>query len=351
MKEQKPKGGRLKMKLSDLAKKIGGTLEGDGTIDICGVAAVNEAGADEISFIANPKYAPQAATTKAAALIVGKDWEDGCSVALVRAKNPDAAFAKAAELFYEPAPRPEPGIHPTAVVAEGAELGGGVSIGPLCVVEPGAKIGANTVISAQCFLGHNAVIGEDGFLYPQVSLRESVCIGKRAIIHNGTVVGSDGFGYSVDKAGVRTKIPQTGIVQIGDDVEIGANVTIDRARFGKTSVGNGVKIDNLVQIAHNVIIGDHAVIIAQVAIAGSTTIGDRVILAGQSAVAGHLKVGGGAVIAGKSGVTKDVPPGEYVIGMPAIPASRFKRMNASILLLPKLKERVAALEKKLSQIK
>lgn len=338
------------MKLSDLAKKIDGTLEGDGAVEIRAVAGIQEADAHEISFIANPKYVPLAATTRAGALIVGAEWKDDCPAALVRAKNPDAAFAKAAELFYEPVPRPEPGIHPSAVVAEGVDLGEGVSIGPLCVVETGAKIGANCVISAQCYIGRDVVIGEDSFFYPQVSLRESVFIGKRALIHNGTVVGSDGFGYSVDKDGVRTKITQTGIVQIGDDVELGANVTIDRARFGKTSIGNGVKIDNLVQIAHNVTIGDHAVIIAQVGIAGSTTIGDRVIMAGQSAVAGHLTIGAGAVVAGKSGVTKDVPPGEYVIGMPAIPASRFKRMNASILLLPKLKDRVVALEKRLNQI-
>ncbi len=335
------------MKLCEIAEKIGGLLDGDGELEIRRVADIKAAAADELSFVANPKYASLAASTKAGAVIVSEDWADDCSAALIRVKNPDAAFAQAASLFYSPVPRPEPGVHPTAVVAADAEVDEGASIGPFCVVESGAKIGAGAVISAQCYIGRQAVVGCDSFLYPQVSLRESVLVGERTIIHNGTVVGSDGFGYSVDSAGVRTKIPQIGIVQIGNDVEIGANVTIDRARFGRTIIGNGVKIDNLVQIAHNVTIGDHAVIIAQVAIAGSTAIGDRVILAGQSGVAGHLKIGDGVVVAAKAGVIKDVPPGEYVMGMPAISANRFKRNAASIILLPRLKARVMALEKKI----
>lgn len=338
------------MKLSELAGKIGGILEGNGDIEIQGVASISEALADQISFLANPKYAPAAAATGAAAVIVSEDWSAECSAALIRSKNPDAAFAKAAALFYTPVPVPVPGVHPTAIVAEDFVLGEGVSIGPYCIVEAGAKVGPGTVISAQCYVGHRACIGRDSFLYPQVSVREDVEIGDRVIIHNGTVIGSDGFGYSVDADGVRTKIPQVGAVQVGNDVEIGANVCVDRARFGKTRIGNGVKIDNLVQIAHNVTIGDHAVIIAQVAIAGSTQIGDRVILAGQSAVAGHLKVGEGAVVAGKAGVSKDVAAGEYVMGMPAMPAQKFKRNLAASMLLPKLKERVVALEKRMQQL-
>jgi UDP-3-O-[3-hydroxymyristoyl] glucosamine N-acyltransferase len=337
---------QLKMKLCELAKMIGGVLTGDGNIEIRGVAGINEASGDEISFVANPKYASVAASTKAGAVIVSNEWAADCPVALIRVNNPDASFAQIASFFYAPVPLPEPGVHPAAVVADDAVIGEGASIGPFCVIESGAQIGARSVISAQCYVGRQAVVGEDSFLYPQVSLRESVRIGCRTVIHNGTVVGSDGFGYSVDSAGIRTKIPQIGIVQIGDDVEIGANVAIDRARFGKTSIGNGVKIDNLVQIAHNVSIGDHAVIIAQVAIAGSTAIGDRVILAGQSGVAGHLKIGSGVVVAAKAGVIKDIPPGEYVMGMPAISASKFKRSAASIALLPKLKTRVVELEKK-----
>lgn len=338
------------MKLSEIAEKIGGVLEGNGNIDISGVASIEEAGPGQISFIANPKYAAAADSTSASAVIVSNDWNADCPAALIRTQNPDAAFAAAAKLFYTPVPSPALGIHPTAVVADGVRLGEGVSIGPCSIVEAGAEIGAGTVISAQCYVGHRSSIGENTFLYPQVSVREEVAIGDRVIIHNGAVVGSDGFGYSVDAKGVRTKIPQIGTVEIGNDVEIGANVCIDRARFGKTRIGNGVKIDNLVQIAHNVIIGDHAVIIAQVAIAGSTSIGERVILAGQSAVAGHLKVGAGAVVAAKSGVSKDVAPGEYVMGMPAMPAQRFKRNLAASMLLPKLKERVADLQQRIAKL-
>ena len=310
------------MKLFELAQKIGAELTGDGDIEINGVAAIHEAASDEITFISNPKYAPLA----------------------------DAAFAQAAELFYTPAPAAVPGIHPTALVADDAELGEGVCIGPFCVVEAGAVIGRNTVVSAQAYVGHQVRIGADSFLYPQVSIRESCVIGDRVVIHNGTVIGSDGFGYSVNDKGVRTKIKQIGIVQIGDDVEIGANVTIDRARFGKTSVGRGTKIDNLVQIAHNVTIGEDCVLIAQVGLAGSSSVGDRVILAGQVGIAGHLTIGNDTVIAGKAGVTKDVQPGEYLMGMPAVPANVFKRNLAMVALLPKLKKRITDLEAEIRKL-
>lgn len=338
------------MRLSKIAERIGGILDGDGDLEIRGVAAIDEADSTEISFVANPKYAPKAAATSAGAVIVSKDWNTACSASLVRVENPDEAFAKIAMLFYQPPAPPVPGVHPAAIVADDVTLGKNVSIGPMSVIESGAEIGDHSVISAQCYVGSRCVVGKHVVLHPQVSLRECCVVGDRTILHNGTVIGSDGFGYSVDQKGVRTKIPQIGIVEIGRDVEIGANVTVDRARFGKTRIGNGVKIDNLVQIAHNVNIGDHSVIIAQVAIAGSTTLEDRVIMAGQSAVAGHLKVGSGAVVGAKAGVTKDVSPGEYVMGLPAIPAAKYKRNMASLALLPKLKERLTALEKKVSEL-
>lgn len=338
------------MKLSEVAEKVGGRFEGNGDADIRGVAGITEAGDGDISFIANPRYAAEAAATKAAAVIVPEDWNSACSVSLIRAKNPDEAFAKVAALFFTPPPRPATGIHPTAVVAPDVQIGDNVSIGALCVIESGVKIGAGTVIFPQCYVGRQSILGEDCWLYPQVSLREAVKIGSRTIVHNGTVIGSDGFGYSVDGQGVRTKIPQTGIVEIGDDVEIGANVTIDRARFGKTCIGHGVKIDNLVQIAHNVVIGDHSVLVAQSAIAGSTHIGSKVIIAGQAGVAGHLYIGNGAVIGAKGAVTKDVEPGAYMIGVPAMPAAKFKRSQAGIMLLPKLKERVAELEARIRKL-
>lgn len=332
------------MTLSDIARKIGGTLEGDGTLEISGVAAIRAAGPGEITFLANPRYAADVAETAAGAVIVSADWADPAPCALLRVKNPDEAFAKATALFYSPPPLPPAGVHPSSVVAEDALLGEGVRIGPLCVIESGVKIGNGTVLLAGCYVGHGCEIGENGLLYPQVSLREFVTIGSRVILHNGVVIGSDGFGYSVDSRGVRTKIPQIGTVEIGDDVEIGANTTVDRARFGKTVIGCGVKIDNLVQIAHNVTIADHAVIVAQVGIAGSSSIGEKTILAGQSGVAGHLRVGAGVIVGPRAGVTKDIPDGAYVMGMPAIPVAKMKRSHAALMLLPKLKERLSALE-------
>jgi len=326
------------MKLSEFVQQIGGSLEGDGEIEVFGVAGICEAEAGEVSFIANPKYAVEAAKTRA----------EECPVALIRTSNPDAAFAKAAMLFYTPTPLPGEGIHPSAVVAEDVEMGEGVRIGPLCVIEAGVKIGAGTIISAQCYIGHQVQIGDNCRVFPQVSIREAVAIGNRTIVHNGTVVGSDGFGYSVDEEGIRTKVPQIGIVQIGDDVEIGANVTIDRARFGRTQIGNGVKVDNLVQIAHNVVVGDHAVIVAQVAIAGSTTVGEKVIIAGQVGIAGHLTIGAGAIIGARATVFKNVPPGEYILGTPGMSAAKYKRSQAGIMLLPRLKKRLVALEKKVT---
>ena len=333
------------MKLSELVQQIGGSLEGDGQIEVFGVAGVCEAEAGEISFIANPKYAAEATKTRAGVVIVSDDWTAECPAALIRIPNPDAAFAKAATLFYTPAPLPEEGIHPSAVLDEDIEMGEGVRIGPLCVIEAGVKIGSGSVISAQCYIGYGVQIGENSRLHPQVSVREGCLIGSQTVIHNGTVVGSDGFGYSVDEDGIRTKVPQIGTVQIGDDVEIGANVAIDRARFGKTKIGNGVKIDNLVQIAHNVVIGDHSVIVAQSAIAGSATLGKKVVMAGHAGVVGHITIGDGSIIGAKAAVTKSLPAGEYVMGSPAMPAAKYKRRQASIALLPKLKKRVVALEK------
>jgi len=336
------------MKLSEIVSQIGGTLDVDRPIEIRGVADIREAKEGEISFIANSKYASEAAVTKASAVLVAEDWNKNCSAPVIRVENPDAAFAQVAALFYTPAPLPPEGVHPSAVVAEDVDLGDGVRIGPFCVIEAGAKIGARTLISAQCYIGHQVCMGEDNRIYPQVSIRESVTIGNRTIIHNGTVVGSDGFGYSVDQEGVRTKIPQIGTVQIGDDVEIGSNVTVDRARFGTTKIGHGVKIDNLVQIAHNVTIGDHAVIVAQVGLAGSSHVGEKVVIAGQVGVAGHIKIGDGAIVGARSVVLKDIPSGEYVLGTPAMPALKFKQMQASTRLLPTLRKRILALEKEVA---
>ncbi len=338
------------MKLSEIADRLGGALEGDGSIEITAVAGLKEAGRGDISFLANPKYAAQVAETGASAVIVPNDWDRTAKCALIRVDNSDQAFAVAAEIFYESVPAPEPGVHPTAVVAESARLGDGVSVGAHCTIAAGVVVGDRTVIQSNCVVGYKTVIGADCVLYPLVSIREFTEIGDRVIIHNGAVIGSDGFGYAVQKDGSRTKIPQIGKVVIEDDVEIGANVAIDRARFGKTRIGKGTKIDNLVQIAHNVVVGEHSVMCGQVGVSGSTTVGSRVILAGQAGLAGHLEVGDGAIVGAQSGVMKDVDPKDFVIGSPAMPHLQFKKMVANTILLPKLKDKIKQLEDRLDQM-
>ena len=338
------------MQLSAIVDQLGGVLEGRGNIEITGVAGLNEAGVGDISFLANPKYAAQVAETKASAVIVPADWERPMACALVRVENSDQVFAQVAELFYEAPPRPAAGIHPTAVVDDAAQLADGVSIGANCTIEAGVVIGANTVISANCYIGYKTTIGADCLIYPMVSTREFSEIGSRVVIHNGTVVGADGFGYAVQDDGSRTKIPQIGKVVIEDDVEIGANVAIDRARFGKTLIGKGSKIDNLVQIAHNVVIGEHTVMCGQSGISGSTTVGSRVILAGQAGLAGHLRVGDGAIVGAQSGVMKDVPDREFVIGSPAMPHLQAKKVIANSILLPRLKDKIKQLEERVAKL-
>ena len=336
---------------ADLAKKLGLMVEGDGSCAIRGIAGIRDAVPGDITFVANPRYASDAAQTKASAVIVAKNWTRPCSAsALIRADDPDKAFAQAAALFAPPPVVPESGVHPTAVLAKDVQLGANVSIGPYCVLEPGVQVGDRSILYAGCYLGHGVTVGSDTKLYPHVTVREYCRIGHRNIIHNGTVIGSDGFGYNVDKQGVRTKIPQIGIVVLGDDVEIGANVTVDRARFGKTRIGNGVKIDNLVQIAHNVVVGDHAVIVAQVGVAGSAEIGAHTVLAGQSGVSGHVVVGEWCVVGGQAAVTKDVPPKSFVSGYPAMPHEKATRIHAHLMRLPDLKVRVGELEKRLQDL-
>lgn len=339
------------MKLAEIAEHLGGVLEGDGDIEIASVAGLKEAGKGDLSFLANPKYAAQVAETKASAVIVPNDWDREATCAIIRSENSDQAFAVAAEMFHEPVPAPEAGIHPSAIVAESARLGEGVSVGANCTISEGVVIGDNTVVSPNCFIGYKTTIGADCLLYPMVSTREFTEIGDRVIIHNGAVIGSDGFGYAVQEDGSRTKIPQIGIVLIEDDVEIGANVAIDRARFGKTRIGQGSKIDNLVQIAHNVVIGEHTVLCGQSGISGSTTIGSKVILAGQSGLAGHLEVGDGAIVGAQAGVMKNIEPKDFVMGSPAMNHLQAKKAIANMVTLPKLKEKVKQLEEEVARLR
>jgi len=339
----------MQLSVAEIVRRLGGRVEGNAEAVINSLAGIREAGRGDLSFIANSRYVAAAAATKATAVIVAEDWNRPCPAILIRVKNPDKAFAEAAQWFAPPPVIFQPGAHPTSIIADSAQLGRDVFIGPYCVIEPEVVIGDRCIIYAGCYIGHGSTIGEDCKFYPQVTIREYTRIGKRAIIHNGTAIGSDGFGY-VQVGESRKKIPQIGIVVIGDDVEIGANVAIDRARFGQTRIGNGVKIDNLVQIAHNVTIGDDCVIISQVGISGSTSIGERAILAGQAGIVGHLAIGSDVIIGAQAGVSKDVPSGAFLLGSPAIPRNKFAATHAHLMHLPGLKEKITLMEERLAKL-
>ena len=339
------------MTVDELARKVAGEVDGDGALDVGGLASLAEAKAGDVSFLVSRRYEAAMASTAASAVLVEKAWSGEHNCTLIRVDSADRAFAMAARILGPEPVRRAPGVHPSAVVADDVQLGEGVSIGPWCVLESGVRVGERTVVMAGCFLGQESSVGSDGILYPHVSVRERTRIGDRVIIHNGAVIGSDGFGYVPGSDGSWMKIPQIGTVEIGNDVEIGANVTIDRARLGTTVIGNGVKIDNLVQVAHNVRIGDHSAIAAQVGIAGSSSVGKQVRIGGQGGVSGHLNVGDGAVVGGRAGVLKDVPAGEFVSGYPAMPHSKARRAHAHLMRLPELKQRVAEIEKELAELK
>lgn len=334
--------------LKEIAEFIDGEVIGNESTVITGVSGIKEANAGDITFLANPKYFPLMDKTRASAVITSRDVQKTAKP-IIRTDNPSLAFAKIIS-FIMPSEVTHPkGIHPAAILGKKVELGKNVAIGAYTVVEDNASIGENTVIYPGCFIGANTKIGSDTLIYANVSIRERITIGNRVIIHSGTVIGSDGFGFVMIK-GMHHKIPQIGTVQIDDDVEIGANVTIDRARFDKTVIGRGTKIDNLVQIAHNVIIGENSIIVAQAGISGSTLIGKNVTLAGQAGLVGHITVGDNAIVAAQAGVTKSVPADTLVSGYPARPHDKAKRVNACIQNLPKLYEAVSALKKKIAEL-
>ncbi|MBP7274893.1 MAG: UDP-3-O-(3-hydroxymyristoyl)glucosamine N-acyltransferase [Kiritimatiellae bacterium] len=335
------------MKASEIAQRLQGALDSETDPIITGIAGIRDAMPGDLTFVSNPRYASDVAATRASAVLVPQGWDRPAPCAVIRVANPDVAFAQAVPWFAPPPYRPAPGIHPTAIIAVDAVIGQDAHVGPHAVIEAGARLGDRVVIEAGAYVGPMAILGEDTRMYPHSSVRERCVIGRRVILHNGAVIGSDGFGYTVDAQGVRTKIPQVGIVVVGDDVEIGANSTVDRARFGKTIIGRGVKIDNLVQIGHNVVIGDHSVLCGLVGIAGSTSVGARVVLAGQVGVAGHIHIGEGAVIGAQSGVSNSVPAGAFMLGSPAWPAEHSARVFAVMHHLPELKKRVLDLEQRL----
>ena len=336
--------------VQELAALVGGqfAIPADGSRPIRGAAAVREAGEGDVTFLGNPKYLPLLKACGATAALVPMDFAEEIPPVAIRVENPSLAFAELLQKFA-PAPiRFAPGVHPTAVVGRGVEIGEGASIQPHAVIEDGAKIGARTVIGAHGYVGHEASVGADCQCSARVSIGARCIVGDRVILHSGVVLGSDGFGFEFAD-GRHVKIPQTGIVQLDDDVEIGANTTIDRARFGRTWIGEGTKVDNLVQIGHNVVVGKHCIIIAQTAVAGSVTMGNYVTVAGQVGIVGHLHIGDQAIIAARSGISKDVAPREVMWGSPvAAPMREAKEQLACIRRLPKLQERVKRLEQILS---
>src|SRR5512137_2808715 len=298
--------------LAELAAELGGTVVGDGSMAIRGVAGIREASPGDITFLANARYEAHLAETRASAVICDRQPRV-CAIPLLQVDNPYLAFQQAVRVFRPDLYRPAPGVHPTAVVAPDAVLGEGVSVGPYCVIEHGARVGPRTVLMAGGYLGARSEVGPDGYLYPRVVVREECVIGARCIVHAGVVIGADGFGFAFD-SGRYHKVPQVGNVVIGDDVEIGANTCIDRATTDSTRVGDGTKIDNLVQIGHNVVVGRHCIIVAQVGVAGSTQLEDYVTLGGQVGVAGHLVIEKGAMVGAQSGVSRSVGTRQVVSG-------------------------------------
>ena len=329
---------------SELAQFLGCPMEGDGSTALSGVAAPASARASDLIYVETSKHLERAAASAARCVVIPQ----GLALAgktLLRSENPKLAFARAAEWLLPPAPIAA-GIHPTAVISPTARLANGVAVGPYAVIEDGVTIGANTEIGAFCFVGRAATIGEQCRLYPRVTLYAGARLANRVILHSGAVIGSDGFGY-VEAGGKRWKFPQVGEVEIHDDVEIGANTTIDRGSLERTEIGAGSKLDNLVHIAHNVRIGENTVIAAQTGISGSAIIGRNVAFGGQAGLGDHCEIEDGAVIGGQAGILpgKIVRSGQIVWGTPARPLDKFKEQFAWFSRLPELAKRIRNLEK------
>ena len=327
-----------------MAATLGCELKGDGNVEIHGVAGIDEATAGQVTFVSNPKYAAKAKTTAASAVIVSSNFPD-IPTATLRTKNPYLAFAKAVELFYK-VPVPALGISPSAHVAETARIGKNASIGPCVVIEDDVVIGDGCVIYPFVYIYRGAHIGNNFKAYAHVSVREFCRIGNGVILQDGAKVGTDGYGYAKQDDGSYYKIVQSGIVVLEDDVEIGANSSIDRGTIGETRIRRGAKIDNLVQVGHASDVGDNSLLCAQVGLAGSSKVGKNVILTGQVGVAGHLEIGDGVIVTAQSGIGQDIEPGKIVSGSPSMDNKIWLRGTALFRRLPELLRRIEALEKK-----
>jgi UDP-3-O-[3-hydroxymyristoyl] glucosamine N-acyltransferase len=336
----------VKKSLAEIAALVKGTLQGEANIVITGVTNIEEAAEGDITFAVAP-HLDKAEKSQATAIII-PDSAPEFSKPAIRVSNPRAAFAQLLQVFTPP-PQVERGIHPTAVIGRGVKLGKNSSVMACAVLAEGAVIGDNAVIYPHVYVGAEAVIGSDTILYPNVTVREKCVVGSRVILHSGAVIGSDGFGF-VTVEGKHMKVPHVGIVVIEDDVEIGANTTVDRGTTGSTVVKRGTKIDNLVHLAHNVVVGEDCYLVAQTGIAGSARIGNRVTFAGQSGSAGHLSVGDNCVFAARAAVISDVPAGSFYAGFPARPHKEWLRAEAAVRKLPELMKKLQSMEKRLAAV-
>jgi UDP-3-O-[3-hydroxymyristoyl] glucosamine N-acyltransferase len=330
--------------LADLAAAVGCPFEGDGSLNIVRVATIEQAGPGDLTFLANLKYAPALAATRASAVIAAPGVDSPCAV--IRSAEPYVSLARAVAALV-PAERPPAGVHPQAAVDPAAEVDPSASVGAFAAIGPRARIGARTVLHPHVVVGAGAAIGSDCVVHAHVTIRERCTLGARVVVQNGAVIGSDGYGFATASDGAHLKIPQVGPVIVEDDVEVGANTTIDRPAVGETRIKAGTKIDNLVQIGHGVVLGRNVLLAAQVGIAGSTTIGDSVIFGGQVGVGGHLTIGDGVKAVGQSGITNSVEPGRFVSGYPAIDNMEWRRASAVFRRLPEMRKRLRDLERRL----
>lgn len=334
------------MEIQDLARALNAIADPSLDIEITGVATIEEAGPTDVTFLSNPKYIRKLGDTQAGAVLVSPNFEVLLSIPTLRVENPYLAFAQAIELFHRK-PSPPRTVHPTAVLGEGVILGKNVSIGAYVVIGNNVQIGDDVTIHPHCAIYNEANIGSGSILHSHVVVREQVVLGERVILQNGAIIGADGYGFVPLPDGTFYKIMQAGIVVLEDDVEVQAQSAIDRAAIGTTRIGQGTKIDNLVQVGHGSNIGKHTLLCAQVGLAGSTQVGNHVILTGQVGTAGHLTIGDRVVAAARSGITQSIPPKTQVGGYPAIEHKLWLRLTAELKNLPKLGRRLRRIEQKL----
>jgi UDP-3-O-[3-hydroxymyristoyl] glucosamine N-acyltransferase len=336
------------VKLSELATRLDCRLEGDGELDVMRVAGIQDAQPGDVTFLANPKYEKLLATTRATAVIL-KEEAPAAPCAMLRARDPYLAFARAVSLFA-PVSRPAAGVHALAAIAAEVLLGADVSVGPFVAIDEGAHIGDRTVVYPNVTIGAGATVGSDCTIHSNVAIRERCTVGDRVILQNGVVIGGDGYGFVRRGDGSHEKIPQVAVVVIEDDVELGANTTVDRPAVGETRIKAGTKIDNLVQIGHGVTVGRNVLMAAQVGIAGSTDVEDDVVFGGQVGVGGHLTIGRGAIAVGQSGVTNSLDPGAFVAGYPAIDSRDWRKASVLFRRLPEMKRRIEQLEARVAEL-